>query len=64
MGRLVSRLSARQREVITLRVVMRLSAEETAAIVGSTPGAVRVTQHRALAKLRTELTPVRGPATA
>ncbi|MGD9528192.1 MAG: sigma-70 family RNA polymerase sigma factor, partial [Pseudonocardia sp.] len=32
MGRLVSRLSARQREVITLRVVIRLSAEETAAI--------------------------------
>jgi RNA polymerase sigma-70 factor (ECF subfamily) len=52
MGRLVSRLSARQREVITLRVVMRLSAEETAAIVGSTPGAVRVTQHRALTRLR------------
>lgn len=52
MGRLVNRLSARQREVIILRVVMRLSADETAVIVGSTPGAVRVTQHRALTRLR------------
>ncbi|AEX41262.1 RNA polymerase sigma-70 factor, ECF subfamily [Corynebacterium diphtheriae 31A] len=31
---------------------MGLSAEETAEIVGSTPGAVRVAQHRALATLR------------
>ncbi len=29
-----------------------LSAEETAEIVGSTPGAVRVAQHRALSQLR------------
>ena len=28
------------------------SAEETAEIVGSTPGAVRVAQHRALSQLR------------
>ena len=35
-----------------LRVVVGLSAEETAVAVGSTPGAVRVAQHRAVAKLR------------
>jgi RNA polymerase sigma-70 factor (ECF subfamily) len=29
-----------------------LSAAETAAAVGSTAGAIRVTQHRAMAKLR------------
>jgi len=33
-------------------VVVGLTAEETAAAVGSTPGAVRVAQHRALNKLR------------
>jgi RNA polymerase sigma-70 factor (ECF subfamily) len=32
--------------------VVGLSAEETAEAVGSTPGAVRVAQHRALTQLR------------
>jgi len=32
-----------------------LSAEETAEAVGSTPGAVRVAQHRALARLKSEI---------
>lgn len=40
------------REVIVLRVALGYSADEVADITGSTPGAVRVTQHRALAKLR------------
>ena len=31
------------------------TAEETADAVGSTPGAVRVAQHRALAKLKSEI---------
>ena len=35
-----------------LRIAVGLSAEETAQVVGSTPGAVRVTQHRALNRLR------------
>lgn len=52
MSRVVHLLSARQREVIVLRVVAGLSAEETADVVGSTPGAVRVTQHRGLIRLR------------
>jgi hypothetical protein len=37
-------------------VVVGLSAEETAEAVGSTPGAVRVAQHRALSRLRNLLT--------
>jgi hypothetical protein len=39
-----------------LRVGMGLSAAETAQVVGSTPGAVRVLQHRALTRLRVALT--------
>src|SRR4051812_9990936 len=42
----------KQREILVLRVVVGLAAEETALAVGSTPGAVRVAQHRAVAKLR------------
>jgi RNA polymerase sigma-70 factor (ECF subfamily) len=48
------------REVLVLRVAMQFSAEETAAAVGSTPGAVRVTQHRALNKLRAMATSMHG----
>ncbi|MDX8052982.1 sigma-70 family RNA polymerase sigma factor [Lentzea sp. BCCO 10_0798] len=44
----------KQREILLLRVVVGLSAEETAEAVGTTPGAVRVAQHRALARLRKE----------
>jgi RNA polymerase sigma-70 factor, ECF subfamily len=49
---LLAGLTPRQREVLVLRIAVGLSAEETAAAVGSTPGAVRVTQHRALNRLR------------
>ena len=45
----------KQREILVLRVVVGLSAEETAEAVGSTPGAVRVAQHRALGRLRKEI---------
>ena len=44
-----------QREILTLRVGVGLSAEETAEALGMTAGAVRVAQHRALAKLRKTL---------
>ncbi|REO45365.1 RNA polymerase subunit sigma, partial [Mycobacterium tuberculosis] len=40
---------------LILRVVVGLSAEETAAAVGSTTGAVRVAQHRALQRLKDEI---------
>jgi RNA polymerase sigma-70 factor (ECF subfamily) len=55
MGRLLDVLPDRQREILVLRVVLGMSAEETAVAVGSTPGAVRVAQHRALARLRKAL---------
>ncbi len=52
MAQLLDQLPDKQREILVLRVVVGLSAEETAEAVGSTPGAVRVAQHRALARLR------------
>src|SRR5215213_8037428 len=52
LSRLLDTLPEKQREILVLRVVVGLSAEETADAVGSTPGAVRVAQHRALARLR------------
>jgi RNA polymerase sigma-70 factor (ECF subfamily) len=55
MARLLDILPAHQREILLLRVVVGLSAEETAEAVGSTPGAVRVAQHRALTRLRNTL---------
>ncbi|GAC69889.1 RNA polymerase ECF-type sigma factor SigD [Gordonia soli NBRC 108243] len=55
MRDLLTILPEKQREVLVLRLVVGLSAEETADAVGSTPGAVRVAQHRALAKLKDEL---------
>jgi RNA polymerase sigma-70 factor (ECF subfamily) len=54
-GRLLATLPAWQRQVIELRVVVGLSAEETAQMVGGTAGAVRVTQHRVLKYLRRRL---------
>lgn len=45
-------LSQKHQEVLILRVAVGLSAQETADALGSTPGAVRVLQHRALAALR------------
>ena len=49
---LLDSLSDKARDIIILRVFEGLPAEEVAQLVGSTPGAVRVAQHRALAKLR------------
>jgi RNA polymerase sigma-70 factor (ECF subfamily) len=43
------------RTVLVLRFLSELSPEETAQIMGRSPGAVRVLQHRALASLRTML---------
>ncbi|GAC1529955.1 MAG: RNA polymerase sigma factor [Acidimicrobiales bacterium] len=48
-------LSADEREVLELRVVAALSAEEAAAVLGKRPGAVRMAQSRALANLRRTL---------
>ncbi len=49
---LLDELPDTHREVLVMRVAMGYSAEETARAVGSTPGAVRVTQHRAMLRLR------------
>ena len=49
---LLARLPAHLRELVILRVVTGLSAEETGNVLGMSPGAVRVAQHRALARLR------------
>lgn len=53
--KLLDVLPDKQREILVLRVVVGLSAEETASAMGSTPGAVRVAQHRALARLKSEI---------
>jgi len=56
MKQLLGTLPEKQREILILRLVMGLSAEETAAAVGSTAGAIRVAQHRAIARLKKEVT--------
>lgn len=55
LGDLLGVLGTRQVEILTLRIAVGLTAEETAEALGSTPGAVRVAQHRALQRLRREL---------
>lgn len=50
---LLARLPDHLRELLVLRVVAGFTAEETGSVLGMTPGAVRVAQHRALARLRT-----------
>ena len=49
---LLARLPSHQRELIGLRVLIGLSAQETGTALGMSAGAVRVAQHRALARLR------------
>lgn len=49
---LLDRLPELHREILVLRIALGFTAIETAGAVGSTPGAVRVTQHRALQRLR------------
>lgn len=49
---LLAMLPEQQRELPVLRVLTGLSAEETGSALGMSAGAVRVAQHRALARLR------------
>lgn len=60
MKELLQILPEKQREILVLRVVVGMSAEETADAVGSTAGAVRVAQHRALARLKSEIVATGG----
>lgn len=52
VARLLATLPPQHAEILRLRIAAGLSAVETAAVLDMTPGAVRVAQHRALAKLR------------
>lgn len=49
---LLRRLPDQQRELLVLRVLAGLTAQETGDELGMSAGAVRVAQHRALARLR------------
>lgn len=55
LATLLETLDPRQRQVVAHRVIAGDTAPETAIAVGSTAGAVRVAQHRALARLRSVL---------
>ena len=53
----VRRLPARQRAVVVLRYELQLSEAEIAQTLGIPPGTVKSNLHRALARLRQEVTP-------
>jgi RNA polymerase sigma-70 factor (ECF subfamily) len=53
--RLLNLLPPQQREILILRVILGFSAAETGQAIGLAPTAARVAQHRALARLRTQL---------
>ena len=52
LGELLHELPPFQRETLLLRIAVGMSLEETAQAIGATPDAIRVAQHRALARLR------------
>lgn len=56
------RLPARQRQVITLRVLLDLDTETTARVLGISPGTVRAHLHRAIAAMRSEFRSAERPA--
>jgi len=62
VSRLLSTLTAEQRDVLLLRIVADLSLAETAAAIGKPVGAVKQLQHRALGRLRREMS--RGAITS
>lgn len=49
----LSALPERERQILHMRFVLEMSAERMAAVLGTTPGAVRVAQHRALRNFET-----------
>ena len=59
-SRLLDTLPKNLREIMLLRVVSGLSAEETGAALGMSAGAVRVAQHRALTKMRAHAAELQG----
>ncbi|MFZ0530904.1 MAG: RNA polymerase sigma factor [Propionicimonas sp.] len=57
LAQVLAGLTPDQRTVVLLRVLDQFSVEETAQIVGKSPGAVRVLQSRAIKSLRIALGP-------
>lgn len=55
LGPAIARLSAGQRAIIVLRYYEDLSQEQTAAVLGVSPGTVKAQSSRAVARLRTLL---------
>jgi DNA-directed RNA polymerase sigma subunit (sigma70/sigma32) len=55
LRQLLEALPEVQREVILLRLIVGLSVDETAEAVGMSPSGVRLTQHRAMQRLRGSL---------
>lgn len=53
LGRAVDRLADEQRNLLALKISGGLNANEIAAVVGKSPGAVRVEIHRIIKELRT-----------
>jgi RNA polymerase sigma-70 factor (ECF subfamily) len=51
----LAELTDEQRQVVVLRILAGLSADEVAVVIGKRPGAVRVLQHRAVERLRRAL---------
>lgn len=47
-----ARLPEHYREVLELRLMKNLTADQAAIVLRATPGVVRVTQHRAIAELK------------
>ncbi|MEH0824184.1 MULTISPECIES: RNA polymerase sigma factor ShbA [unclassified Micromonospora] len=49
---LLAQLPATHREILVLRLAVGMTADEVGTVLGMTPGAVRLGQHRALTRLR------------
>jgi RNA polymerase sigma-70 factor (ECF subfamily) len=60
MGELVDTLPVRHQRILFMRIIVGMTAEQTARVLDTTPGAVRVAQHRALSHLRARIG--HGPA--
>ena len=54
-GELMNILAPHHRDILVMRLVLGWSAARTAEAIGTSPGVVRVMQHRALHRLRSEL---------